>query len=352
MSSAPALTIKYWGTTGSLTAPMKSADVVRKMHGALLHLAEHDLLKQLPIALDSPEDFERFLEKHLPFHLRSTYGGNTTCVEIQTPDALLIIDCGSGFRELGMEIERRWNVPGYRGSRQAHVLFTHAHMDHTFGTPFFDPYMDSRNDFTIYGLPTVMKSLDAVLSPASPLSSTYFPTTFDLLKAIRQRNVIGGGEKLSIGTTTISTMSLRHPGGCLGYRFDCQGRSFVFCTDHEHATAPDQALAEFARGADVLYLDAQYLAAEYDGQVGIMGEVPMARRGWGHSPVESCVLTAVAAGARQLHAGHREPKRDDADLARVESYLQECMVEALGHAGRDLTACTACVPYEGMTVVL
>jgi len=53
---------------------------------------------------------EAFVQRHLPMHLRSTYGGNTTCVEVQTPDSLIIIDCGSGFRELGIDLERRWKA--------------------------------------------------------------------------------------------------------------------------------------------------------------------------------------------------------------------------------------------------
>jgi len=352
MSFAPAFTITYWGTTGSFAAPLKPADVAGKLHAALLHLAQHNLLKELAGIANDPVRLQFFLEQHLPFHLRSSYGGNTTCVEVQTPEALFVLDCGSGFRELGLELERRWNAPDFRGRRQAHVIVTHPHMDHTFGTPFFDPYMDPRNDFTLYGSPSVMTSLDAVLSPGSPLSSTYFPTTFDLLQAIRQRVTVEGGVKFAVGATTISTMKLRHPGGCLGFRFDCQGKSFVFCTDHEHLEVPDLTLAEFARGADLLYLDGQYLAAEYQGRVGVMGEAALTRRGWGHSSVEACVATAVAAGVRHLHVGHREPKRDDAGMARFDAYMQQCLVKALRRKGLDAAACAGCVPFEGMRMEL
>ena len=104
-----------------------------------------------------------------------------------------------------------------------------------------------------------MKGLDAIFSPTSPLNGIYFPVTFDLLKAIRDRVVIEGGTSFSIGSTTISTLSLRHPGGCLGYRFDCGERSFAFCTDHEQVVAPDPALVKFAQNADLLYLDCSIL---------------------------------------------------------------------------------------------
>jgi len=121
----------------------------------------------------------------------------------------------------------------------------------------------------------------------------------------------------------------------------------VFCTDHEHAEVPDPALAEFARDADLLYLDGQYLDAEYQGTVPIMQDSAMPRRGWGHSTVEACVATAVAAQARRLHVGHREPKRDDFDLARIDAYLQQCVAKALQGTGRQMPAC---IPQEGLTV--
>ena len=212
--------------------------------------------------------------------------------------------------------------------------------------------MDDRNDFTLYGSKAVMQALEGMLIPSSPLSKTFFPATFELLKALRKRITIEPGQQFTIGATTVSTISLRHPGGCVGFRFDLQGRSFVFCTDHEHLDAPDQALADFARGADLLYLDGQYLAAEYEGRTGIMGETPLARRGWGHSSVEACAATAAAAGVRQLHIGHREPKRDDQDLAKFEAYLQQCLAEALRRAGKDASACVGCLAREGMTVDL
>jgi ribonuclease BN (tRNA processing enzyme) len=352
MASAATFTITYWGVTGSFPAPLTPRDVSAKVCAAVGFLAQRGLLDGVAAASHDFRLLARYLDEHLPVHLRSTWGGNTTCLEVQTPDALLILDCGSGFRELGTDLARRWRAADYQGPRQGHVLITHPHMDHTFATPFFDPYHDPRNHFTLYGSASVLKSLDAVLSPASPLSNTYFPPTLDMLKALRERRTIEAGMTFAIGSTTVSTIALRHPGGCLGYRLDCGGRSFVFCTDHEHADVPDLRLAEFARGADLLYLDGQYFQAEYEGRAAIMDDPPLARRGWGHSTVEACAATAAAADVRALHLGHREPRRDDLDISRVEACLRIEMAAALRNAGREPGACVACVPFEGMTVQL
>jgi phosphoribosyl 1,2-cyclic phosphodiesterase len=312
----------------------------------------HALLKQglLPKEASDEATLRGIVETHLPFHLRSTYGGNTTCIEVQTPDALLILDCGSGFRELGIDLERRWNAPDYSGARSAHVLISHPHMDHTYATPYVDPYFDPKNNFILWSSQEVLSSLEAVLSPQSPLSSTYFPPTYDLMKALRDWRKIEAGKSFTIGSTRISTFALNHPGGCLAFRLENAGRVFVFATDHEHQQVPDTDLALFAERADLLYMDGQYLFAEYEGKQGIMGEKPCSRRGWGHSSVEACVATAVAARVRELHVGHREPKRSDADTAAVEQYLKQAMRTAVSRAGRDAAECRALIPYEGMTI--
>jgi phosphoribosyl 1,2-cyclic phosphodiesterase len=349
MAGAPVFTITYWGITGTFTAPLKPPEITAKIVQAIHTLQAKGLLPERPA---TPEAIRRIVEDHLPFPLRSTFGGNTTCLEVQTPDSLLILDCGSGFRELGIELERRWNAPGYTGPRSAHVLISHPHMDHTYATPYVDPYFDPRNHFTLWSSKEVLDSLGAVLNPQSPLSHTYFPPTYDLMKALRDWQRIEAGTSFTIGSTRISTYALNHPGGCLAFRLENAGRVFVFATDHEHPEVPDRQLASFARDADLLYMDGQYLAAEYEGKQGIMSEKPYSRRGWGHSSVEACIATAVAAGARTLHVGHREPKRTDENTARVDRYLQEQMQVALTAAGRDTGACRALIPCEGMTIQL
>jgi phosphoribosyl 1,2-cyclic phosphodiesterase len=350
--SEPVFTITYWGVTGTLPAPLRPNEVTDKLVRAIHCLLDQGRLADLKPGPGAEEAIRRQVEDGLPFPLRATYGGNTTCVEVQTPDALLILDSGSGMRELGIALARRWNAPGYTEPRVAHVLITHPHMDHTFGTPYVTPYFDSRNDFTLWGSRSVLSSFEAVLRPESPLSNVYFPPTCAMMPALRHFREIHAGESFAIGSTQVRSCALNHPGGCLAFRLDCAGRSFVFATDHEHHEIPDRALAEFAHGADVLYTEGQYLEAEYEGRQAVPGDFPLSRHGWGHSPVEACVATAVAAEVRALHVGHREPMRPDEKIAEMEAYAQELLRDGLRRAGREPGACTALVPYEGLTVCL
>jgi phosphoribosyl 1,2-cyclic phosphodiesterase len=354
MSSEPVFTIVYWGVTGTLTAPHRPPEVTDKLVAAIAELAERGRLADLRPGPDLMAIVRRRVEEELPFHLRSGYGGNTTCVEVQTPDTLLILDCGSGFRELGLALQARWQaVPpqtGGRTARSAHVLITHPHIDHIFATPYFAPYYDPANRFTIWGTEDVLNSLAVLFNPASELSRRFFPPTYDQMKALENFRPIQAGADFQIGSTRITTYALCHPGGCLAYRLENAGHVFVFATDHEQMEVPDRGLADFARGADLLYTEGQYTAAEYEGREGVGADPALPRRGWGHSPIEACVATAVAAEVKELHIGHRDPARGDEDLARLDVFLQQRLREELRRAGRPEDSCRARIAHEGLVV--
>ena len=59
------------------------------------------------------------------------YGGNTACIEVCFPDInrRIIIDAGSGIRELGNELMKELPV-------DTDILLTHTHWDHIMGFPF------------------------------------------------------------------------------------------------------------------------------------------------------------------------------------------------------------------------
>jgi phosphoribosyl 1,2-cyclic phosphodiesterase len=350
MTPEPVFTITYWGVTGTLSSPLRPAEVTDRIVAAVRYLAERGRLADLAPGPELGTIIRHRVEQELPSHLRSSYGGNTTCVEVRTPDALLILDCGSGFRELGLSLETRWRAMQPGTERRSHVLVTHPHIDHIYGTPYFTPYYDPANRFTIWGSREVLDSLAVLFDPTSELSRVYFPPTYDQMKALEDFRPIEPGEGFSIGSTRLSTYRLRHPGGCLAYRLENAGRVYVFATDHEHLEVPDRGLAEFARDADVLYTEGQYTQAEYDGRQSVGADLALPRHGWGHSPIEACVATAVAAGVRELHIGHRDPARSDEGLARLDVFLKEKLREELRRVGRAEDSCRARIVHEGLVV--
>src|SRR3984893_6991007 len=138
--------IRYWGVTGTLARTMMPDEVVDKIARAVQHLLERGMLEELGgLRRDLPALRQR-LETCLPREPRSSYRGNSTCVEIETPEELIVLDCGSGVRDLGYKLEARWNAPGYTGSSKAHVILTHTHIDHIVGIPFVEVFYDAKND--------------------------------------------------------------------------------------------------------------------------------------------------------------------------------------------------------------
>src|SRR5690349_24696033 len=75
------------------------------------------------------------------------YGGNTSCVEVRLNGDLFVFDCGTGFRNLGEQLEaERLGQPV-----RAHIFLSHLHWDHIQGIPFFAPlYGNEKNEFTFH----------------------------------------------------------------------------------------------------------------------------------------------------------------------------------------------------------
>ena len=83
-------------------------------------------------------------------------GGNTTCAEIRCGDELIIIDTGSGARNLGMALMKEMPVKGT-------ILFSHVHWDHIQGFPFFNPFFVPGNEFRVFGGTSLPLTVEEVL---------------------------------------------------------------------------------------------------------------------------------------------------------------------------------------------
>ena len=60
------------------------------------------------------------------------FGGSTPCLEVRCGERLFVIDAGSGLYNFGQN--HRTDLP-----QQVDLLFSHLHLDHTAGLPFFKP---------------------------------------------------------------------------------------------------------------------------------------------------------------------------------------------------------------------
>jgi phosphoribosyl 1,2-cyclic phosphodiesterase len=250
----------------------------------------------------------------VPGPATALFGGNTTCLEIETPSRdgqrRFIIDAGSGMQPLGRS--RDWG-----GVKRLDLLLTHLHHDHVIGLPFFNAM--SGLDIVIHiwcgnlGGKTAKTALRRMFSP--PL----FPVPFEEFPAKFRFHGFKAGATLDIDGVSIRTAPLEHPSGATGYRFDGKAGSLAVITDIEHRTdAPDPAVVALCKGADTLVYDSMFEDNDYN-----------RCRGWGHSTAKAGIALAKAAGIRQFVGFHHAPEHDDMIMADRERRLMAAWPESL-----------------------
>ncbi|RPJ04690.1 MAG: MBL fold metallo-hydrolase [Spirochaetaceae bacterium] len=255
------------------------------------------------------------------------YGGNTACLELRFGDEnrLVIVDAGSGIRELGNSLLRT-DLP--KGPLKTSIFITHTHWDHIMGYPFFTPIYIPKTELKVYGPVTYEEdTLDKIIG--GQLRYRYFPVRQSELAAqinyyqLQETEMdLGGGLK-------VRTKYLNHPIMCLGYRFEFGGKSFCTVYDTEpfknvfesDPASPDydaeafkegeiaakqenEKILKFIHGADLVVYDTQYTHKEYT-----QGKV-----GWGHSTFEFAINAGHKAGVKKLLFFHHDPMRTDKEL--------------------------------------
>jgi phosphoribosyl 1,2-cyclic phosphodiesterase len=240
----------------------------------------------------------------VPGPAASGYGGNTSCVGVTTADGTeLILDAGTGIRELGAAISGR--------SRHVHVLLTHLHLDHIQGLMFFAPLFDPAVHLTVWGPPAAGRALRErtaryISSPLSPVEIRELPARVQFRDAPTSPWTIGGVE--------IRASLVAHRGPTLGYRLTADAGVLSYIPDHEPGLGQDLARSEpewisghaLASGASLLIHDCQYADDEYH-----------EHRGWGHSSLSDALTFARRAGAARTVFFHHDPGHDDARLDAI-----------------------------------
>ena len=120
--------VRFWGTRGSLPVALTTPDVQKKLVAALVQAAGR--------RLDTPDQARAFVERELDFPVSHTFGGNSSCVELETGGGdYVLCDLGSGARAFGNHVLATRGPSGHR----FHVFMSHVHWDHIMGFPFFMP---------------------------------------------------------------------------------------------------------------------------------------------------------------------------------------------------------------------
>jgi len=255
------------------------------------------------------------------------YGGNTACVSVDMrPDKILVLDAGTGIREMGKSLAEH--------AADLFILLSHNHWDHIQGFPFFIPIYQSNRK--IYMFPTP-QAKTMICSLIDQMDGAHFPVSSESLQSQYVCVTNNPLDFLYTHGFNISRIATNHPGGGYGYRILDESKAVVYITDNElkstdHKRTDFSEFVQFCYGADVLIHDAQYIEQD----------MPF-KHGWGHSLVSEACDLAAAAEVKHLILFHHDPDRSDKELDAIQekarSWFQDNNLNIL---------CT--VAYEGLSL--
>lgn len=282
------------------------------------------------------------------------YGGNTTCLEIESNKGdHYIVDAGTGLRKLGLDLMARHKGKPF----DAKLFVTHVHWDHIQGFPFFVPGYVPGMDLTVYSGKKKNKFKGALEVKDTFTKATrkvekegrlteylfdmqqskyVFPiSTSEMLSKPRFADLADGEEVHNGVVASYKNFEFVHPDEMASYKFTEGEKTFIVQSDFEHnAILPkelrgakikeneetakiEEEVLKWWNGANAVYYDAMYLPEEYDPEA--HGAKGMSKKTWGHSTYEKGIDLALAAGVKHLILGHHEPNHDDEALDTLEA---------------------------------
>lgn len=264
-------------------------------------------------------------------------GGNTSCLEVDTGEAeVIIIDAGTGIRALGLDLVQRTPPP-----LNLILLLSHTHWDHIQGLPFFAP---ARRPGTLIrilgdgpqnaaGSPGQARQPEALIPDTAPqttaggssqagslaqrldiqMSQAFFPLTQDQLAADLQFGTLPVDRPTALGArTTVEARRLSHPNGVLGFRIEAGDKVLAYASDVSHPTGGlDADIVALARDADLLIHDAHFSPEEL-----------VTHDDWGHSSWLEACQAATTADVGRLALFHHHPDRTDDEVDAIEADAQ------------------------------
>ncbi len=323
-----AMKVKLWGIRGSLPAPHPPEEV----REILLHM-----LRRYSESKNGTSP-EQFLEGLTPPFLGG-YGGHTSCIEVMSPTAHVIVDGGSGIRRLA---ERLLLGPLGRGNGEAHILLTHFHWDHLIGLPFFIPIFIPGNKIHFYAVQEDLEENIRLM-----FRKPNFPVNYENLGADIHFHLLEPRQKVQFSDIAVTPYQLDHPDPCWGFKFECDGKTYSHCVDSEMTRisrddlGPDLPLYQ---NVDLALMDAQYTFVEATERIN-----------WGHASAPVGLDLAMREGIKKVQFVHHDPGATDVKIQELERQTREYYEIALKH-GRNQNRPTHEVDWtfarEGVTITL
>ncbi len=297
--------VRFWGVRGSCPAPTPSGELKKRLAQVLRLYVSQQASGRPPFDISDEAALEAWLDA-LPPTVSSFVGSNTSCLEFLPfggahegeageEGPLFIIDMGSGLRPLGNALMRR---EFGRGAGRARIFLSHYHWDHVQGFPFFKPAYVPGNRLDIHTRHAHLKS-----RLRRQQEAPFFPpASWESMGADIQFHQMDNTPEVLDGVR-ITSLKLDHPSRSYAYRFECEGKVFVYASDGAYQDLDDvsiQPFVQFYQDADVLIFDAQFSLSE-----------SFEKRSWGHSSAIIGLELACQARVKKMVLFHHDPDADD-----------------------------------------
>lgn len=303
--------VKFWGVRGSIPTPQTPKQIQTKIFNILKLVSEKDI--------SSTQNIKEFTKKIRNYNF-GTFGGNTPCIQIKIESSdkikednshisndIIILDMGSGSRELGNEITKKYS---YTDKLNIHIFLSHTHWDHIQGFPFFKPAFNPNITINFYSsLTDLRKRLE------HQQHSEFFPIDLDYMLARKNFIHIEPEKEINISLlhnkdkVIVKNIELYHPGKSYAYRIEYNEKAFVYATDGEYFQIPPSFLkryVKFFNNADLMIFDTQYNSKEEREKID-----------WGHSSTNFAVDISVRSNVKTLALFHYAPEKDDQEICSM-----------------------------------
>ena len=311
--------VRFWGVRGSLPSPLLPSQIKSKISAIVERLT--------PADLENSETRECFLA-NLPPWLFGTVGGNSPCVSVQLDSSpeLIIFDAGSGIREMGIALAK--DNPKHT---RYHIFFSHFHMDHIMGFPFFGPAYDPSVQLDFY---SPVDTLESALQ--GQMTSPYFPVNMGTMASKKSFNLLS--DPIKISGASVSFRMMNHPGDSYSYKVDDGTHRFIYATDTELSAndfIKNEENTSYFSGVDLIVIDSQYTLGE-----------AIEKYNWGHTAFSLAVDFAANWNIKHIVFFHHDPTYDDRKLLNI---LQSAKwyTERMNTRGIKLS-----LAIEGMEIIL